>query len=176
MAKLTSAEASKILKKLNDELSSVMQKEEQSKDFLAALGEDPETVRPKYDYAQTAKRLDELERKIRLLKHAINLFNTTTVVPEIDMTIDQALVYIPQLTKKCTKLRLMMNQLPKSRENAGGYGRNNTVIDYRYVNYDIETVERDYYACKQELDRVQLQLDKVNTTLQLSVEDAVIEL
>ena len=49
MVQLTSAEAAKILKKLNEELSSVMRKEEQSKDFLAAMGEDPETVRPKYD-------------------------------------------------------------------------------------------------------------------------------
>ena len=46
MVQLTSAEAAKILKKLNEELSSVMSKEEQSKDFLAAMGEDLETVRP----------------------------------------------------------------------------------------------------------------------------------
>ena len=44
MVQLTSAEAAKILKKLNEELSSVMRKEEQSKDFLAAMGEDPETL------------------------------------------------------------------------------------------------------------------------------------
>ena len=69
MVQLTSAEAAKILKKLNEELSSVMRKEEQSKDFLAAMGEDPETVRPKYDYEDTSKKIDEIETKIRLLKH-----------------------------------------------------------------------------------------------------------
>lgn len=78
MVQLTSAEAAKILKKLNEELSSVMRKEEQSKDFLAAMGEDPETVRPKYDYEDTSKKIDEIETKIRLLKHSINVFNTTT--------------------------------------------------------------------------------------------------
>lgn len=72
MVQLTSAEAAKILKKLNEELSSVMRKEEQSKDFLAAMGEDPETVRPKYDYEDTSKKIDEIETKIRLLKHSIN--------------------------------------------------------------------------------------------------------
>lgn len=66
MVQLTSAEAAKILKKLNEELSSVMRKEEQSKDFLAAMGEDPETVRPKYDYEDTSKKIDEIETKIRL--------------------------------------------------------------------------------------------------------------
>ena len=171
---MTSAEAAKLLKKLNEELNSVMRKEEQSRDFLAALGEDPESVRPKYDYEDTGRKIGEIERKIRLLKHAINVFNTTTVVPEIDMTVDQVLIYIPQLTKKCNKLWEMMNKLPKVRENAVGYGRGNPVIDYRYLNYDVENVERDYYKCKSELDRAQIQLDLVNSTLKLSVDDTVI--
>ena len=174
MAQLTSAEAAKILKKLNEELISVMRKEEQGKDFLAALGEDPETVRPKYDYDETRKKIDEIETKIRLLKHAINVFNTTTIVPEVNMTVDQVLIYIPQLTKKCNKLWEMMNKLPKARETAFGYGHNNSVIDYRYVNYDIEKVENDYYKCKSELDRAQLQLDLVNSTVLLTVEEPVI--
>ena len=175
MAKITSAEASKILKKLNEELNSVMRKEEQSKDFLAALGEDPETVRPKYDYADTSKKIAEIETKIRLLKHSINVFNTTTIVPEINMTIDQALIYIPQLSKKCNKLWEMMNKLPKTRENAAMYGRGNSIIDYRYINYDVDEVKRDYYWWKNELDVAQLQLDLVNSTFQLSVDASVIE-
>ena len=175
MVQLTSAEAAKILKKLNEELSSVMRKEEQSKDFLAAMGEDPETVRPKYDYEDTSKKIDEIETKIRLLKHSINVFNTTTMVPEINMTVDQALIYIPQLTKRSSKLWEMMNKLPKARETVLGYGRNNSVIDYRYVNYDIEKVENDYYKCKSELDRAQLQLDLVNSTVQLTVDELVVE-
>ena len=174
MAKLTSAEAAKILRKLNEELYSVLQKEEQSKDFLAALGEDPETVRPAYDYAKTSERIREIEAKIRLLKHAINVFNNTTLVPEINMTIDQALIYIPQLTNRYATLREMMNKLPKVRESAAMYGRGNSIIDYRYINYDLEQVERDCRACKSELDRAQLQLDLVNSTLPFSVDDSVI--
>ena len=175
MVKLTSAEAAKILKKLNEELSSALRKEEQGKDFLAALGEDPESVRPKYDYEENNKKIDEIETKIRILKHSINVFNTTTVVPEINMTVDQVLIYIPQLTKKCNKLWEMMNKLPKAREATPGYGRNNSIIDYRYVNYDIGKVENDYYKCKSELDRAQIQLDLVNSTVQLSVEESVVE-
>lgn len=114
MVQLTSAEAAKILKKLNEELSSVMRKEEQSKDFLAAMGEDPETVRPKYDYEDTSKKIDEIETKIRLLKHSINVFNTTTMVPEINMTVDQALIYIPQLTKRMQQTLGNDEQTPQS--------------------------------------------------------------
>ncbi len=172
MANLTSAEASKILKKLNEELNSVIGKENECKSFLASLGEDPESVRPEYDYTETNKKIEELETKIRLLKHSINVFNTTTVVPEINMTIDQALVYIPQLTKKCNKLRTMMNTLPKKRESESMYGSN--VIDYRYVNYDIGQVERDYYECKKELDTAQIQLDLVNSTVRFMVDDSLV--
>lgn len=175
MAQVTSAEAAKILKKLNEALSSVISKEEQSKDFLAALGEDPESVRPDYDYAATSRKIEELESRIRALKHAINLFNTATVVPKTDMTVDQVLIRIPQLTKKCEKLWQMMNTLPKVRENASGYGHNSAIIDYRYTNYDIGQVEKDYYACKSELDCAQLQLDLVNSTLPITIDDSVIE-
>lgn len=174
MTEITSAEASKVLKKLNEELNSVMRKEEQSKEFLAALGEDPETVRPKYNYADTNKKIAVIEAKIRLLKHSINVFNTTTTVPKLNMTVDQALIYIPQLSKKCNKLWEMMNKAPKTRESANMYGRGNSIIDYRYINYDLEEVEQDYYKCRNELDVAQLQLDLVNSTLRFSIDDSVI--
>lgn len=64
----------------------------------AAMGEDIESVRPAYDYAKTQARLEELEGTIRRLKHAINRFNTTQVVDGFGITIDEMLVYIPQLT------------------------------------------------------------------------------
>ena len=73
----TSAQANKLLKKLNDEYTALLDKETRSRDFRAAMGEDVESVRPVYDYAETQIRLTELEAKIRKLKHAINIFNAT---------------------------------------------------------------------------------------------------
>ena len=70
--KYTSAQANKLLKKLNDEYSALLHKEQRSRDFRAAMGEDIESVRPAYDYAKTQARLEELEGTIRRLKHAIN--------------------------------------------------------------------------------------------------------
>ena len=63
--KYTSAEAAKLLRQFNDELSSLMNNEEQSRDYLASLGEDPESVRPAYDYADTQRRIDLLEGRAR---------------------------------------------------------------------------------------------------------------
>ena len=132
----TSAQANKLLKKLNDEYTALLDKETRSRDFRAAMGEDVESVRPAYDYAETQTRLAALETKIRKLKHAINIFNATQTVDGFDMTIDELLAYIPQLTKRKSKLLEMKSRLPKERVEEQ-YGRQSNIIDYTYANYDI---------------------------------------
>ena len=93
----TSAQANKLLKKLNDEYTALLDKETRSRDFRAAMGEDVESVRPVYDYAETQIRLAELEAKIRKLKHAINIFNATQTVDGFDMTISVPNNYQPHM-------------------------------------------------------------------------------
>ena len=87
--KYTSAQANKLLKKLNDEYSALLDKEQRSRDFRAAMGEDVESVRPAYDYAATQARPAVLDGKIRALKHAINFFHMTQFVDGFEMTIDE---------------------------------------------------------------------------------------
>ena len=143
----TSAQANKLLKKLNDEYTALLDKETRSRDFRAAMGEDVESVRPAYDYAETQTRLAALETKIRKLKHAINIFNATQTVDGFDMTIDELLA--------------MKSRLPKERVEEQ-YGRQSNIIDYTYANYDIAAVEADYEKAADELSRAQLALDAVN--------------
>lgn len=157
----TSAQANKLLKKLNGEHAALLDKESRSKDFCAAMGEDVESVRPAYDYADTQNRLAELEQRIRKVKHAINVFNATHVIPDFHMTIDEMLVYIPQLTRRKNKLLEMKSRLPKERIEEQ-YGRQSNIIDYRYANYDIAAVEADYDKTVDELSRAQLALDAIN--------------
>ena len=61
----TSAQANKLLKKLRDEHAALLDRENRSKDFRAAMGEDVESVRPAYDYGDTQNRLAELEQRDR---------------------------------------------------------------------------------------------------------------
>ena len=157
----TSAQANKLLKKLNDEHAALLDKETRSKDFRAAMGEDVESVRPAYDYADTQKKLAELERRIRKVKHVINVFNATHVIPDFGMTIDEMLVYIPQLTQRKNKLADMKARLPKQRVEEQ-YGRQSNIIDYSYATYDLTAVEADYEKAADELSRAQLELDAVN--------------
>ncbi|MDO4325445.1 MAG: hypothetical protein Q4E24_05330, partial [bacterium] len=111
--KYTSSEANKLLRRLNEERDAVLAKEQKSSTFLAAMGEDPESVRPQYDYAAVQNTVEMLNWKIRTVKHAISQFNLTQTVQGFDMTVDQMLVYIPQLTARKKKLAVMKGRLPK---------------------------------------------------------------
>lgn len=165
----TSAQAAKLLKKLNDEYYALLDKEQNSREFNAALGEDVDSVRPDYDYSETQAKLDLLQQQIRSLKHALNLFNVTHVVPGFDMTVDEMLVFIPQLTKKKAKLAEMRAKLPKARVEAM-FSRPSNIIDYKYVNYDIAQVEADYRKATDLLAEAQLALDSINSSETFSVE------
>ena len=161
--KLTSAEAAKVLRKMNDDLNDLWSRESMSQSFVAAVSENVEDVRPEYDFAKTREEEQVLAAKIRKLKHAINVFNATTEVPGFGMTIDAMLVYIPQLTRCRNRLAQMKSRLPKERVEAGFRAASN-IIDYRYANYDIEAAQAAYDEVSDRLAKAQTALDLVNST------------
>lgn len=171
--KYTSAEANKLLKGIEGRIADIRRKEDLTSNFLVAAGEDVESLRPQYDFAATQQELEELEAKLRVVKHAINTFNLTHTLPGFDaLTIDQALVYIPQLTRRISKLREMSSVLPKQRI-VDRYSSAN-FVDYQVSNYDIEEAEQAYVKAKELLAELHLALDTVNTTETMDI-DIVLE-
>lgn len=166
--KVTSAQAAKIMRKYDDDMRSILGIEEQSRCFIAAVGEDVESVRPVYDYAETQAKLIELEDKIRVIKHALNVFNSTYIISDFGMTIDQILVLMPQLSRRRDKLREMKSVLPKAR--VDHMRSTSNIIDYRYANYDIAAVEKDYDDISDRLAKLQTALDTVNNTVEFDLE------
>lgn len=169
MAQITSAMAAKYLRKLNEEHDALLQKERKSDTFTASVQEKIEDVCPEYNYAAVQLQLRELEDKIRKIKHAINQFNLTQIVPKFNMTIDQMLVYIPQLTARKNKLNRMRSRLPKERVQ-GGMSRISGIVEYEYSNYDIKQAETDYATVSDELARAQNALDAINSSATFSAE------
>jgi len=162
---LTSAEANKYLKKLNEERDALLRREYESKTFIAANGEDLEAARPAYDYPAAQDTLSALCREIRCVKHALNVFNTTTTVPGFDMTIDEMLVWLPQLRLQRDKLFDMKNTLPKVRKKRP----DGNLVEYVYANYEISAAAADFERVDELLTRAQTALDKVNNAATLEV-------
>lgn len=167
--KYTSSEASKLLRTLNENHGNLLRKESQRMTFMITSNEDAEAVRPQYDYAAFREELARLENRIRKVKHAINRFNVSTGVPGFDMTIDQILVYIPQLSARKRKLEEMIRRLPRQREWVTGHGSNH-VVEYSCVNYDMDQAEADYREASEELTRAQTALDLINNTEKMEID------
>ena len=166
--RVTSSQAAKLLRQLNDELRALQLKEANSCSFVAAIQEDVESVRPAYNFKEMRDAQAEVECKIRKVKHAINVFNTTTIIPDFNITIDEMLVYLPQLNRQCEVLSKMRDAMPKVRVSSG-YSSGN-IIDYKYANYDIEEVGRYYAELSDTLAKAQSVLDLVNSTVEFEID------
>ena len=167
--KLSSKEANKLLKKLNEDYQLLLNEENENSTFIASITENVEDCRPKYNYDETQKQLEELESKIRKLKHAINVFNTTTKVDGFDMYIDEVLIMLPQLSQKKEKLSNLRKNKEKTRvKNKFGeyYGER---VDYTYINYNLDQVKSNYEKIVDDLNCIQIALDKANIKKEIEI-------
>ena len=163
---MTSAELNKHLKKLQNERVQLLAAEETASLFVAATTENVEEIRPAYDLLATNEALAEKEREIRTIKHRLNVFNSTHVLKELGMTIDETLVYLPQQSERVAKLAKLVMHAPRERYIDRCSGRTN-LIEYEYANYDKADAQRLYEAAQQDLSRAQIALDKANTTIDI---------
>ena len=165
MREFTSASANKLLRTYEDEKNYLLSMEADSATYVLADGEKEEP--PAYSYEETAARLAQIDREVRKLKHAINVFNVGAVLPKLGITIDEALVKMAQLTRTRARLDSMRKRLPKARKQ--DYGRTN-LIEYEYVNYDLQKVQEDYQKVCQEIMEIQMELDYCNQTVTFEVD------
>ena len=165
--KLTSAEANKLIKQIREEINLIETQEKNGYRFVAATIEDPEEVRPKYSYAETAAELDAREDRIRRIKHALNVFNASTKPDGLEMTIDELLVWLPQVRDRLRKLAVMLGGPEKERITNSG---RTSIIEYEYANYDYAQVRRDFDELTEKKNKALTALDVTNNTLAFEVE------
>lgn len=84
------------------------------------------------------------------------------------MTVDEVLVYIPQLSERKRKLTEMASFLPKERVSKGYQATK--IIEYTYTNYEIEKAVKDLSHVTDELAKVQTALDVVNNREQMDID------
>ena len=169
MQKMTSAYANKMLKSLEEDKAFWVNKEEASSTYVVANNEEP--VVPEYDYVQVANTIAEIDEKIAVIKHALNVANATAkvVVGDIEMSIDTILIRMAQLNKRKNILDVMRKRLPKAREEQRSYMSRNTVPEYRYINYDLDLIKKEYESVSKAIMEMQMALDRYNQTIQFEV-------
>lgn len=174
MAKLTSSAANKLLKKKEKELSDLLREQDNKSTFRCSLGEKEDDVRPAgYDLEAVFEKYTKLQSDIREIKHAINLFNTTTTLSDIDplITVDQALVLLPQLNDKYRIYSALSANLPKERASVSP-----TVIDYVIANYDPDMAKKIADEVYGTIQKVQTSLDTLNNIYDgVEIPDSIIE-
>ena len=160
MQTMTSAYANKMLKSLEEDKAFWVNKEATSSTYVAAINEEP--VVPEYDYTEVVATITSLDEKIAIIKHALNVTNSNEKVQvgDAEMSIDTILIKMAQLNK----------QLPKAREEQRSYMSRNTVPEYRYINYDLELIKKEYEAVSKTIMEMQMALDKYNQTVQFEVD------
>jgi hypothetical protein len=166
---MTSAYANKMLKSLEEDKAFWVNKEAASSTYVAAVNEEP--VVPDYDYAEVAATIAALDEKIAIIKHALNVTNATARVQvgDTEMSIDTILIKMAQLNKRKSVLDGMRKQLPKAREEHS-YMSRNAVPEYRYINYDLELIKKEYETVSRTIMEMQMALDKYNQTVQFEVD------
>lgn len=170
MVKMILAVANKELKQLEEEKEYWLNKEKVSCIYTAAINEEP--VIPDYNYIDFARKIEDLDNKAMVIKHAVNLANVTNCV-QIDgktYTIDQLLIRMAQLSARKKTLDNMRKQLPKSRVVHAAYSARSAVSEYQYTNFDVDLIKVEYERISKEIMELQVTLDRFNQTVEIEVE------
>lgn len=167
--KITSARANKLLKSLNDEKNFIINKEREGCIYIASETEAP--VIPDYDYNEVTARLKDIDEKIVVIKHTLNVVNTTNTVyvNGKNMTIDEILVRMAQLNARKSSLDYLRNRQEKRRLN-NRFNSAASVPEYEHANFDIKTAQADYNRIDNEITNMQLALDRFNHSFEFEVD------
>ena len=170
MQTMTSAYANKMLRSLEEDKAFWVNKEATSSTYVVAINEEP--VVPEYDYAEVAATIAEIDEKIAIIKHALNVTNATAKVQvgDAEMSIDTILIKMAQLNKRKAVLDVMRKQLPKARVEQHAYMSRNAVPEYKFINYDLELIKKEYETVSVKIMEMQMALDKYNQTVQFEVD------
>ena len=170
MQTMTSAYANKMLRSLEEDKAFWANKEATACTYVAAINEEP--VVPEYDYAEVAATIAEIDEKIAIIKHALNVTNATARVQvgDAEMSIDTILIKMAQFNKRKAVLDVMRKQLPKARVEQHAYMSRNAVPEYKFINYDLELIKKEYENVSVKIMEMQMALDKYNQTVQFEVD------
>jgi len=158
--RVTSDGAKKLLDKLNEERDMLKRRISDLSFYVAAVSENAAELAPEFNFVEANQKLDQLNMTIAKIRHARNVFNTTTIVKDTVVTIDAVLIEMAMLEKDVSMFKAFATAQAKTRCNT--YGSND--IEYKYANFDIETSQRIYEEKRETLAMLKQKLDYTNST------------
>lgn len=167
--KLTSAMASKIIKSLNEENQTLIRK--RSHESTTSYVQDETPMASDYDFNSLHEQIVANNKKIAKIRHAVNLFNTVTVLEGFEdydgsgLTIDKALIIMPMLSSTKSAYAEMKDAKDISRR--VDYKGN---VEFTKLNYLTCDVALAYQKVSELLTAIQLSLDKANLTVEFEVD------
>lgn len=156
---ITSDGAKKLLDTLEKEKQKIYTEISDLATYIVATTENEEELRPEFDLEQCIKDLDLIDEKVLAIRHARNIFNTSTELP-CGLTIDEALVKLAQLNNRSSKYSTWASRQPKKRN----VSYNSQTIEYIYTNYDIPAARERDKALTEEIHKLQEELNFINST------------
>ena len=165
--KITPDGAQKLIRSLEKDRHQLVERINKLSTFVVAITEgNPEELRPEFDCMATIKESEMIDEKIRKIKHARNIFNTLTYLPNETITLDEALVLMAMLNKNYEYYAKLGNKERKER-NPTGLRKE---IEYTYVNYAIQEVKNYGNSMYERLSEIQSKLNLINSTYMFEVE------
>lgn len=155
--KMCNSEAMKVIKELEEKKKKIIYNENARSKVLYKEGE--EKVLNNYDYAQTRKQVEEIDGRIRKIKHALAVSNSKTVLPEFSITIGEALVYVAQLNAEYAQLETLSSFNKLSRRIT-----TNGVLEYTECLYDPDAIILDMEELHSKICKLQVSIDRANLT------------
>lgn len=152
--RVNSDTANKLVRQLNAARNRLLLQEQAVKTYSYLQDETPYI--PAYSFAETREKLNRMNEAILTLKHAINVFNTTTVLTGTETTIDMALVQLPMLSTQVSCLENMCN-IPEKTRTINLYAK---TAEYTCSNFDTNEAKAAYREASEKLMALQ---DKLNT-------------
>lgn len=162
--KMCHSEVIKYIKELENKKGVLLNYERSNKTFSHL--EDGGVLIPKYCYRDTRLAVDEIDKKIRHLKHLLSVANCNVKVDGFDITIGEALVMLAQLQNKCEVLEEMSSLQQKTQRTT--YAGKVEIVE---CNFDVAEASKDYEQTRQTINRLQVAIDRANLTNYVEVEE-----
>ncbi len=153
--KMCHSEVIKYIKELENQKTMLLHKEEINSVYVYQTTDS--VIVPEYDYETTRKQLDDLDVRIRRLKHILSVANCTVEVEGFGVTIGEALVMLAQYQNKAQTLERMASRQQKIQSSSFA-GK----MEITECNYDVAQVARDYEKLRLVISKLQVAIDRAN--------------